>query len=169
MHMLTRLLLIVSVCGLGACAGMEVRPDAQISFERGQALFNQGRYEEAIPNFMRATQLDPNLGRGYLYLGRSYLNLGRWQKAIPPLRAALRLAPDETRQEVVQVLIDALMGPPRTNCSSRIRKPRSLFSRRSSNSNPNRCKRCSNWWAPCWPSAVSCCRRAKPMQPLAPI
>ena len=110
MHMLTRLLLTVSICGLGACAGMEVRPDAQISFEQGLALFNQGRHEEAIPNFMQATQLDPNFGRGYLYLGRSYLNLGRWQEAVPPLRAALRLAPDETKQDVVRVLIDALIG-----------------------------------------------------------
>lgn len=110
MRMLTALLLIVSICTLTACSGVSVRSDVQSAFQQGIALFNQGQYQEAIPRFTQATQLDPDFDRAHLYLGRAYLNLGRWQDAIPPLRAALRLAPEQTKQEVVSLLIDALMG-----------------------------------------------------------
>jgi tetratricopeptide (TPR) repeat protein len=84
--------------------------DVQSAFEQGLTLFNQGHYQKAIPHFTQATQLDPEFDRAYLYLGRAYLNLGRWQEAIPPLRAALRLAPEQTKQEILSLLIDALMG-----------------------------------------------------------
>jgi tetratricopeptide (TPR) repeat protein len=89
---------------------MAVRSDVQSTFEQGLALFNQGKYEDAMPHFTQATQLDPEFARAYLYLGRTYLNLARWQEALAPLRTALRLAPAETKGEVVDLLIDALMG-----------------------------------------------------------
>jgi tetratricopeptide (TPR) repeat protein len=110
MRKLTALLLTVSICALTACAGMSARPDVQSAFQQGLALFNQGQYQAAIPHFTQATRLDPEFDRAYLYLGRVYLNLGRWQEAISPLRTALRLAPEQTRQEVLSLLIDALMG-----------------------------------------------------------
>lgn len=104
------LILLVSIYALTACTDLAVRSDAQSTFQQGLALFNQGQYQEAIPRFMQTTQLDPDFDRAYLYLGRAFLNLGRWQNAIPPLRTALRLAPEQTKQEVLSLLIDALMG-----------------------------------------------------------
>ena len=104
------LLTMLSVCALTACAGVDVRSDVQSTFQQGLALFNQGQYEDAIPHFIQTTQLDPNFDRAYLYLGRAYLNLARWQEAVAPLRAALRLAPEQTKKEITALLIDALMG-----------------------------------------------------------
>jgi len=49
-------------------------------------------------------------GRPYIYLGRSYLTLMRWHEAIPPFRTALRLAPEETKHEIVNIMIDALLA-----------------------------------------------------------
>ena len=43
-------------------------------------------------------------------LGRSYLNLGRFMDAVPPLRTAFDLAPDETKNEISNLLLDAMMG-----------------------------------------------------------
>ena len=42
---------------------------AQNEFDAGLVLFNNGRYQEAAARFQKATELDPNFGRAYLYLG----------------------------------------------------------------------------------------------------
>jgi len=101
---------IVIFSCLVSCAGLNLPGSSQNAFETGLGLFNQGKYEDAIPNFVRATEIDPEFGRAYLYLGRSQLNLRRWAEAVSPLRTAYRLAPEETKQEAVQILIDALIG-----------------------------------------------------------
>jgi len=98
--------LLVNSCGL--LPG--IVSDAQYEFDRGLALFNGGRYEEAVPRFRRATELDANFGRAYLYLGRSYVSLKRWRQALSPLRTAYRLSPGETRREAFDILIDALFA-----------------------------------------------------------
>ena len=83
---------------------------AQNSFERGVSLFNQGRFEAAIPHFQEATREDPNFAPAYFYLGRSYISLSRWRSAIQPLRAAARLAPNEAKGEIMTVLTDAIFA-----------------------------------------------------------
>ncbi|MFO7965093.1 MAG: tetratricopeptide repeat protein [Desulfobacterales bacterium] len=93
-----------------ACAGLPVFTGADQAFDRGVTLFNRGRYEEAIVRFERVVDLEPDHGEAYLYLGRSYLNLGRWQEAVAPLRSAFRLAPERSRKDVLNLLIDGLIG-----------------------------------------------------------
>jgi tetratricopeptide (TPR) repeat protein len=77
------------------------------SFQQGMALFNHGRFEEAIPHFESATRDDPNFAEAYFYLGRSYIGVSRWRSAIQPLRTAFRLAPREAQGEIMNLLIDA--------------------------------------------------------------
>jgi tetratricopeptide (TPR) repeat protein len=84
--------------------------DGQDSFDRGVALFNQGSYREAIPHFHRATTENPKFAEAYLYLGRSHLSMRHWRDAIQPLRTAHRLAPEETKREVFNLLMDALFA-----------------------------------------------------------
>lgn len=103
-------LLCAVVIILSSCAGLRYYSDAREQFERGLALFNQGRYEEAVPYFQKATELKTDYANAYFYLGRSYLNLGRWTAALPPLRTAFRLSPETMRSEVVTILFDALFG-----------------------------------------------------------
>lgn len=104
------LALLVMVFLLAACAGVLYQNEAHYAYEEGLALFNQGKYTEAIPHFQRAIELDPEYSSPYLYLGRSYLNLSRWADAIQPLRTAFRLSPTEFKGEVVSLLLDALIG-----------------------------------------------------------
>lgn len=101
---------ILIMLALNSCAGIGIFSSAQNEFELGLDLFNRGQYEEAIKRFNKSTELDPMFGRPYIYLGRSYLNLMRWHEAIPPFRTALRLAPEETKQEIVNIMIDALLA-----------------------------------------------------------
>ena len=85
-------------------------PTAQSEFDEGLALFNQGKYQEAIARFQKATELDPNFGRAYLYMGRAYIGLRSWGPALTALRRAYQLVPGETKSEAVSMLIDALFG-----------------------------------------------------------
>ncbi len=101
-------ILLLTLCG---CAGLSTMlSGAAGEYDAGMSLFNQGKYEEAAGHFARATELDPQFGEAYLYLGRSYVNLGRWGSALSPLRTAYRLAPGETRKEIGAILLDALIS-----------------------------------------------------------
>ncbi len=95
---------------LSSCATLGIFSGAQHEFDQGMALFNRGSYEEASARFQRATEIDPNFAQAYLYLGRSYVSLKRWRQALPPLRTAYRLAPDQIRNEAFNILLDALFG-----------------------------------------------------------
>lgn len=109
-ELLRGLLLFLAALSLVSCAGLGVRSDAEQDFDRGLSLFNKGKYAEAVPHFDRAISLDPNYGVAYLYLGRSYVSLRQWEKALPALRTALRLAPEDTKKEALNVLMDALFS-----------------------------------------------------------
>lgn len=95
---------------LSSCATLGIFSGAQYEFDQGLALFNRGSYEEAIVRFQRATEIDPNFVQAYLYLGRSHVSLKRWRQALPLLRTAYRLSPEETKREVFNVLLDALFS-----------------------------------------------------------
>lgn len=106
----SKLLSVLCVAMLISCSGLLIGSGAKHEFEKGLALFNQGKYEAAVPRFQKATELEPEYTKAYLYLGRSFLNLGRWFEALPPLRTAYSLSPSDTKKEMVNVLLDALLG-----------------------------------------------------------
>jgi tetratricopeptide (TPR) repeat protein len=99
--------LILILC---SCAGLLINREARDEYEQGMVLFNQGRYEEAVPRFQKASEIEPGYTEAFIFLGRSYLNLGKWTEAIAPLRTAYRLSPEDTKKEVVNFLLDALIG-----------------------------------------------------------
>jgi tetratricopeptide (TPR) repeat protein len=79
-------------------------------YDKGIALFNQGKYREATPHFEKAAEIDPNYYSAYLYLGRCYLNLKQYTNAVQHLRTAYRLSPGEFKKEIFDILLDALFG-----------------------------------------------------------
>ncbi len=91
-------LMLLASCSLGTRHGV---------FETGLMLFNQGRFADAIPYLEDATRDDPNDAQAYLYLGRAYISQSKWRQAIAPLRAAFRLSPRESQQEIVNLIVDA--------------------------------------------------------------
>jgi tetratricopeptide (TPR) repeat protein len=93
-----------------ACATLHPFREGQGAFDTGLTLFNQGKFEESIPYFERATVQSPDFAEAYFYLGRAHTSLRHWRQAIPPLRTAYRLAPDATRQEVFNLLMDAFFA-----------------------------------------------------------
>jgi len=91
-----------------SCAGLRTGGSALIEFEKGLSLFNRGKYDKAASHFIRATELDPDYTKAYIYLGRSYIGLKQWHSALHPLRTAYRISPEKTRTEVSNLLIDTL-------------------------------------------------------------
>ena len=96
------LIYCLSLFILMSCAGLLTGYDARKSFEQGMALFNQGKYSDALPYFEKASELEPEYTQAYIYLGRTHLNLRQWTQAIQPLRTAYRLSPGETRREALK-------------------------------------------------------------------
>ncbi|HVO95345.1 MAG TPA: tetratricopeptide repeat protein [Terriglobales bacterium] len=90
-----------------SCSSLGHFNPAYDSFDRGLALFNQGRFDAAVPYFEDATHENPEYGQAYFYLGRAYLSQSKWRAAIQPLRAAFRLSPREAQQEIMDLILDA--------------------------------------------------------------
>jgi tetratricopeptide (TPR) repeat protein len=104
------MVLLIAVALLSSCASIRSLTPGYDSFEEGMALFNQGQFDSAIPYFKRSTLENPKSAQAYLYLGRSYISLGRWKSALPPLRTAFRLSPDLAKDEIMNLIIDAVFA-----------------------------------------------------------
>jgi len=91
-----------------SCAGLGTKGSALAQFEKGLSLFNSGKYDKATSHFIRATELDPEYTKAYIYLGRSYIGLKQWYRSLHPLRTAYRISPDQAKTEVSNLLIDTL-------------------------------------------------------------
>jgi tetratricopeptide (TPR) repeat protein len=104
------LILTMVVALLSSCATLRSLTPGHNSFEDGLALFNQGQFDSAIQYFRQSTFENPNSAQAYLYLGRSYISLGRWKSAIQPLRTAFRLSPHEAKDEIMNLIVDAVFA-----------------------------------------------------------
>jgi tetratricopeptide (TPR) repeat protein len=115
----TWLLALVVSLSIVSCAGTFASYQARSEYDTGLSLFNRGLFDEAIPHFEKATEVDPDFAMAYLYLGRSYVSTGNYTKAINPLRTAYRLSPDNVKNQILDILLDALFNAGQ----SEIRKP----------------------------------------------
>ncbi|MHB8110974.1 MAG: tetratricopeptide repeat protein [Syntrophorhabdaceae bacterium] len=95
---------------LCSCAGVSINPEVRADFNAGVMFFNQGKFPEALVYFEKAVSAEPDYYEAQLYLGRSYLNMKDYSRAVPPLRRAYRLSPDDFKSQAFDILIDALMG-----------------------------------------------------------
>jgi Flp pilus assembly protein TadD len=113
------LVLTMAVALLSSCATLRSLAPGHSSFEEGMALFNQGQFDSAIQHFRKSTLENPNSAQAYLYLGRSYISAGRWKSAIQPLRTAFRLSPHEARDEIMNLIVDAVFAAATMDSRSR--------------------------------------------------
>ena len=104
------LIFTMAVALLSSCATIRSFTPGHDSLEEGMASFNQGQFDSAIQHFRQATVENPNSAQAYLYLGRSYISVGRWKSAIQPLRTAFRLSPHETKDEIMNLIFDAVIA-----------------------------------------------------------
>lgn len=71
-----------------------VSPQVVQHVQAGIAAQKQGRLNEAIGEFLKVTELAPNLPAAFVNLGAAYLQSRNYGAAIAPLKRALELNPD---------------------------------------------------------------------------
>src|SRR5438270_13926777 len=101
----------VLLLGLGALllAGCQTRQQkAAKHFERGKDYFQQQKFEEAVIEFRRAKEEDPDSWEAAHYAGLSDLKLNRIQDGLRELNAAIEVNPKQTgpRLDLAQLMID---------------------------------------------------------------
>jgi tetratricopeptide (TPR) repeat protein len=117
-RVLTYLAVAILCLAIASCATI-ASYQARSEYDTGLSLFNRGQFSDAIPHFEKATEVDPDFAMAYLYLGRSHVSAGDYAKAINPLRTAYRLSPDNVKNQILDILLDALFNVGQ----SEIRKP----------------------------------------------
>ena len=89
------------------------RESAELLFNFAVRLYNDSRYDEAIPVIERAMAIDPDFSHSYRLLAGIRLVEGDRDAAIAGLRKFLTLAPeDDPNIAQVQELLQALQGAP---------------------------------------------------------
>ncbi|HEX3106044.1 MAG TPA: tetratricopeptide repeat protein [Terriglobales bacterium] len=90
----TRLIVFgLSVAMLTGCS-RDPNVRKQKYFESGQRYYSEGKYREAIIQFLNATQVDSGFAAAHYQLAQSYLKLQDWQHAYQEVGRTLELQPD---------------------------------------------------------------------------
>jgi tetratricopeptide (TPR) repeat protein len=89
--------------GSGSPAGTEI---PEVENNLGAALLRQARYKDALPDFVKAQQLDPGEPDYWFNVGLAEYLLADWGAAARALREALRLQPEA--QDARALLLAAL-------------------------------------------------------------
>lgn len=83
---LCALSLLVAVTGCGLA-----QPSAERQIERGDDLFSDERYDEAVEAYTKAIKLDPKNAQTYIDRGLTYRQLGKYAEALRDYRQALQI------------------------------------------------------------------------------
>jgi len=73
---------------------------------KGVALFNGGKVDQAIPIFERVLTVDPTLAKTHYMLGLSYANSGNNEKGKEHLTKFLELAPNDENAATAKEMLD---------------------------------------------------------------
>ncbi|MBX9579173.1 MAG: tetratricopeptide repeat protein [Gemmataceae bacterium] len=66
---------------------------ANACFRRGNRLFREKKYADALPDYRAATEASREADLAFSRLGMTYGKLGRWGEAVPPYRRAYEINP----------------------------------------------------------------------------
>ncbi|MGA8440297.1 MAG: tetratricopeptide repeat protein [Candidatus Sulfotelmatobacter sp.] len=69
-------------------------PQATEHMQAGIAADKQKKFDVAITEYKKATELDPAFADGFISLGQAYMENGNYESAIPPLKHALEINSD---------------------------------------------------------------------------
>jgi len=96
--------ILLAVC----LAWQTLSPEALQHLQAGTEAEKQRKFEVAITEFKKVTELAPKLSDGFVNLGQAYMESRNYGAAIAPLKRALELAPDS--QAAHQLLGYALLS-----------------------------------------------------------
>jgi len=80
----------------------------QVHYERGVMYNQMGQYEQAVTNFNKALDLDPDCVVAYYERAIAYQNLKERQNAIDDYKQFLKLVPDAKKKSSILATIEKL-------------------------------------------------------------
>jgi tetratricopeptide (TPR) repeat protein len=104
----TAIMVLILIGLTSGCATFGLVESTASLLEQGKALYEAGRYDEALGKFLEVIRREPTSWVAYLYAARAYIAKAAWLAAIQHGRRALELAP--TGRDVVPVFAEALIG-----------------------------------------------------------
>jgi tetratricopeptide (TPR) repeat protein len=90
--------------------------DHNLWYQRGLALIEAGRNQEAYNDLTKAIQLNPRHGNTYKARGTASSNLGRYDEAIMDLNLALEISPRDARAYVERGMAKINKGQVKSGC-----------------------------------------------------
>lgn len=99
---------MISIDTIYATSGKD-KDDASFYYEKGDDLLDNGKYEEAIAEYDKALEIDPEDDVSHFSQGFALFNLGRYEEAIAAYDKALEIDPDyrkalENKEKAVSLL-----------------------------------------------------------------
>jgi tetratricopeptide (TPR) repeat protein len=94
MQMRVTIIILYALCFLGS--GIAEAQDANSYYTRGEALYKQQQYDQAIDNLGKAITLNPNYSYSYLYRGLCYYAKQQYDLAIQDYNKVLAQTPADT-------------------------------------------------------------------------
>ena len=102
------LLLALFLClGAASCSAPAAAPDWEGQYELGMRFLSDGDWEQAIPAFLAAIEIDPKRADAYLALADAYVAAGEPEKAKELLAS---VPPDVDNPDAVKEKLDGLSG-----------------------------------------------------------
>lgn len=89
---------IVLIASLGCSRDPNLRK--QKFFESGNHYFEQGKYDEAVIQFLNAIKLDPNFAKAHYQLAETYIRLQAWPDAYRELQRTIDLDPSNVKAQI---------------------------------------------------------------------
>lgn len=78
-----------------AAQAQSSKPEAIMNYNDGIQAYNQGRTNDALNKFIRATQIDPGYGDAYYNMGSIYYQMKRYPEAADMFQKAVNLTPSD--------------------------------------------------------------------------
>src|SRR5438270_11702117 len=69
-------------------------------FESGNRYFEQGKYNEAVVEFLNAVKLDPSFAKAHYQLAETYIRLQAWPDAYRELQRTVELDPSNVKAQL---------------------------------------------------------------------
>ena len=110
------LLLALFLClGAASCSAPAAAPDWEGQYELGMRFLSDGDWEQAIPAFLAAIEIDPKRADAYLALADAYVAAGEPEKAKELLAS---VPPDDDNPDAVKEKLDGLSGAEESTSST---------------------------------------------------
>ena len=72
---------------------VKISSEAQHHYDEAERLYKKEKFEDAIAEYKKVLELEPEFAQAYLYLGDCYYRMAQYENALPYLKKAIKVDP----------------------------------------------------------------------------